>query len=58
MSDRKLTVKWELWDKSAQIISEETISLKVPALSSEWLPRVEVPNIQLYDEYLSYHSTS
>jgi beta-mannosidase len=27
----------------------------VPALSSQWLPKVETPDVQHNDEYLSYH---
>ena len=52
---QKLTVKWEIRDKKAKILKEKTIPVKVPALSSQWLDKVEVPDINLNDEYLSYH---
>lgn len=55
VSDKKLTVKWEIRDKNAVILAEKTIPVKVPALSSVWLAKADVPKIALNDEYLSYH---
>jgi beta-mannosidase len=54
-TDRKLTVKWELRDKTAKVLREKSIPVKVPALSSLWLDKVEVPELAVDDEYLSYH---
>jgi beta-mannosidase len=53
--DRKLTVAWEIRDKKAKVLKEKTISVKASAYSSLWLDKVEVPDIKLDDEYLSYH---
>jgi beta-mannosidase len=53
--DRKLTVAWEIRDKKAKALKEKTIPVKVPAFASLWLDKVEVPDIKLDDEYLSYH---
>ena len=53
--EKKLTVKWEIRDKKAKVLKEKTIPVKVPALSSLWLDKIEVPDIALEDEYLSYH---
>jgi beta-mannosidase len=53
--DRKLVVKWEIRDKKAKILKEKNIPVKVPAFSSLWLDKVEVPDIAQNDEYLSYH---
>ena len=55
VEDKKLTVKWEIRDKKAKVLREKTIPVKVPALSSLWLDKVEVPALVLNDEYLSYH---
>ncbi|MDR3146230.1 MAG: hypothetical protein LBU21_08125, partial [Treponema sp.] len=55
MTERKLTVKWEIRDSAAAVLQEKTVSVKVPALSSIWLDKVEVPDVALYDQYLSYH---
>jgi beta-mannosidase len=54
-TSRKLTVKWEIRDKAAKTLKEKTIPVEVPALTSVWLDKVEVPGIALNDEYLSYH---
>jgi len=53
--EKKLTVKWEIRDKKAKVLKEKTIPVKVPALSSLWLDKVFVPEINIDDEYLSYH---
>jgi beta-mannosidase len=53
--DKTLTVTWEIRDKTALILREKSIPVRVPALSSLWLDKVEAPDIALDDEYLSYH---
>jgi len=53
--EKNLTVKWEIRDTKAKILREKTAPVKVPALSSLWLDKVEVPGIAIDDEYLSYH---
>jgi beta-mannosidase len=53
--EKKLTVKWELRDTRAKVIREKSVPVKVPALSSVWLDKVEAPDLAENDEYLSYH---
>ncbi|MDR1288655.1 MAG: glycoside hydrolase family 2 protein [Treponema sp.] len=55
MTDRKFTVRWELRDRDAKVIREKTVPVKVPALSSVWLGKVDVADIRPDDEYVSYH---
>ena len=55
IEDKKLTVKWEIRDRKANVLKEKTIPVTAPALSSLWLDKVEVPDINFNDEYLSYH---
>jgi beta-mannosidase len=55
MEEKKLTVKWEIRNKKAKILKEKTIPVKVPALASLWLDKVEAPDIAIDDEYLSFH---
>ena len=52
--DRAFVVKWALRDKRGAIQREETISLTVPALSSVWLDKVELPDVDIYEDYVSY----
>ncbi|MDR2403081.1 MAG: glycoside hydrolase family 2 protein [Spirochaetaceae bacterium] len=54
-AERKLTVKWELRDSAAKVLREKTVPVKVPALTSVWLDKVETPDAAIYDQYLSYH---
>jgi beta-mannosidase len=54
-SERKLTVRWEIRDKTAQVLKEKTIPVKAAPLSSLWLDKVDTPDIAPDDEYLSYH---
>ena len=55
MEEKKLSVKWAIREKSAKVIKDKTISVKVGALSSLWLDKIEVSDINMNDEYLSYH---
>ena len=52
--DRALTVKWALRDAQGSLQREETISLQVKALSSVWLDKVELPDVDIFREYVSY----
>jgi beta-mannosidase len=53
--EKKLTVKWEIRDCSAKLIKEKSVPVKVPALTSLWLDKVLVNDIDLNGQYLSYH---
>ncbi|MDR2485068.1 MAG: glycoside hydrolase family 2 protein [Treponema sp.] len=52
---KKVVAAWEIRNNAAVVLRKETVSLAVGALSSVWLDKVEVPDIALNDEYLSYH---
>ncbi|MDR1903501.1 MAG: glycoside hydrolase family 2 protein [Treponema sp.] len=54
MEEKKLTVKWEIRDKTARTLKEKTERLTCAPLSSTWLDKVEAPEIALNDEYLSF----
>jgi beta-mannosidase len=55
MSEKNVTVTWEIRDAAAMVLRQESVFLSVAALSSAWLDAVETPDIALNDEYLSYH---
>ncbi|MDR0556878.1 MAG: glycoside hydrolase family 2 protein [Treponema sp.] len=55
MEDRNVRVTWEIRDKNAVIVRENAVDMAAPALSSVWLDAVEVKDIALNDEYVSYH---
>ena len=54
LENKKLTVKWQIRDSKAKVLKEKTIDVNVSNLSSFWLEKVNVPDIKLDDEYLSY----
>ncbi len=54
MEDIEVTVKWALRDEQAQIVKTKEERVKVPALTSVWLDREELPEADLYKNYVSY----
>jgi beta-mannosidase len=55
MEQKQLTVQWEIRDTSARILREEIKTLSVEPLSSISLEKIEVPELVINDEYISYH---
>ncbi|MCL2833558.1 MAG: glycoside hydrolase family 2 protein [Treponema sp.] len=55
LEEMKLTVRWEIRDKNAKVLKEKSVPVILPALSAVWLDKVDVPDIAVNDEYLSYH---
>ena len=56
MSDETITVRWQVRDASAKILHTEETTVEVPALTSVWLEKVELPDINIYNEYVSYQA--
>lgn len=54
LTDEEVVVKWQLRDASAKVLRSEKENLKVPALTSVWLDKVELPEVDIYGEYVSY----
>lgn len=55
-NDVTVTVKWQVRDAKAAILRAEEEVVTVPALSSTWLNRVALPDIDIYGEYVSYQA--
>ncbi len=51
---RQLVVKWALRDRMGRVKREETISLSVCGLQSVCLPRVELPEADIFEDYVGY----
>ena len=47
-------MKWALRDNLGNIQREETISLTVPALTSVWMDKVDLPKIDELEDYVSF----
>ncbi|MCR5403930.1 MAG: glycoside hydrolase family 2 protein [Butyrivibrio sp.] len=55
-NEESVMVQWEIRDASARVIRSESESITVPALSSVWLDKVELPDIDIYGQYVSYRA--
>ncbi|MDR0590188.1 MAG: glycoside hydrolase family 2 protein [Spirochaetaceae bacterium] len=53
--EKKLRAAWEIRDKTAKVLQEGSLPVTIGPLSSVWLDKVAVPELALYDEYLSFH---
>ena len=49
-----VTVKWALRNERAQVLDGGEEQIKVPALTSVWLDRKDLPSADLYKNYVSY----
>lgn len=52
--DAVVTVRWALRNPKAEILQSDEQQVKVPALTSVWLDKVEFPNVDVYTQYISY----
>ena len=52
----RVLVKWAVRKKDATILREEEQWLEVPALSAVWMDKVELPQIDCFNEYVSYEA--
>ena len=56
MQDETIVVKWEVRDTLAKVLRAEETTVEVPALTSVWLEKVELPDIDIYSEYVSFRA--
>ena len=54
MQERKVLVKWQLRTPNSSIVYENESIVSVPRLSSVWMDKVDLPDAQLYENYVSY----
>jgi beta-mannosidase len=54
LEEKNVTIIWTLRNSKAQILRKEEQAVKVPALTSVWLDKVELPDADIYSEYVSY----
>lgn len=54
MGEVTLLVKWALRDACAHVLRQEEAWITVKALSAVWLPEVLLPEVRLYEDYVSY----
>lgn len=56
LTDRRILVRYAVRNAKAEILQEKEQWVDVPALSSVWLDKVELPDIDLFHEYVSYEA--
>ena len=56
LTDRRVLVKWAVRKADATVLMEEKQWVEVPALSAVWLDKVELPQIDCFNEYVSYEA--
>ncbi len=56
LTDRKILVKYAVRNAKAEILREAEQMVEVPALSAVWLDKVELPDIDCFEEYVSYEA--
>lgn len=54
LKDETLDVIWAVRDAYGKVLREERVKLSVDALSSCWLEKEELPNLDEWNEYVSY----
>lgn len=52
--DAEVTVRWALRNPNAEVLQSGEQKVKVPALTSVWLDKVEFPDADVYTQYVSY----
>ncbi len=58
MGEKYGTVMWQLRSNDGSVIREESEEVSVDAMSSKWLDTVELPEADLYANYVSYQLIS
>ena len=56
LAEKKLTVKWQVRNAKARILWSKEKEILVPPLSSVWLEKEELPDIHVFEEYVSYQA--
>jgi len=56
MQEVTATVRWALRDRFGKILRQDETLVTVPALTSKWLDKVELPEARLYEDYVSYEA--
>ena len=56
MQDEEITVAWQIRDARANVLSEKEEKIMVLALTSVWLDKTDLPDIDIYHEYVSYQA--
>ena len=56
LKPRRVLVKYAVRNAKAEVLCQEEQWVEVPALSSVWMDKVELPEIDCFNEYVSYEA--
>ncbi len=56
LQDRQVLVRWNLRNASGESLREEQKEVLVPALSAVWLEKTELPETDVFTQYVSYEA--
>ena len=56
LEDRRVTVRWNLRNAFGESLREEEEEVLVPALSAVWLEKTELPEVDVFSQYVSYEA--
>lgn len=56
MQEQKITVKWQLRDAKAGCLRQQEETVLVGPLQTVWLDRVELSEVSIYTQYVSYQA--
>lgn len=54
LTDRTIAVKWALRNEDGSVVRKEETQIHVPALSSVWLDKVRLTDVDCFRQYISY----
>ncbi len=54
LTERQVTIRWQLRDASARILREESCEMTLAPMSATWLDKVELPDADVFENYVSY----
>jgi len=56
LEEKEITVSWQRRKASGEVISNYSQDLNVPAQTSYWMDRVDMSDIDIYNEYVSFQA--
>lgn len=56
LKERKVLLKWQIRNASSEVLEEHEETFEVPALSAVWKEKVLLPEIDVFNEYVSYQA--
>lgn len=56
MEKKNILIKWQLRNAKSEILRQEQVWVTVDALSAIWLDKVNLPDVDVFNEYVSYQA--